>query len=205
MGKIKDYLAALDDEKLLEEVKKELAAGTTPEEILGECQQAMIVIGDAFSNNQMFVSDLMMAGELFKEVGELLPKQEASGESKGIIVMGTVKDDIHDIGKDIVVNLLRASGFEVRDMGVDVEPAAFVEAVKDSGAKVLGLSCLLVSCYDSIKNTVQAIEDAGMRDKVKIIIGGGPTDQHVVDFSGADAYGAGAQDTVNYSKEVYAC
>lgn len=206
MSGIKELMASFDDEALIDEVDKELAAGADPLAIIDECQAAMVDIGDKFSSGELFVSDLMMAGAMFQEVSEKLKPflKSGSGESKGTVVLGTVKEDIHDIGKDIVKNMLEASGFEVDDLGVDVDPQAFIQALKDTDAKVLGLSCLLASCYGSIKDTVEAVETAGLRDKVKIIIGGGPIDEHVVEFSGADAFGGGAQDTVDFAKEVYA-
>jgi len=207
MGKIQELMEEFDDEALLDEVNAEMEGGTEPLAIIDELQQAMVEIGEKFNAGELFVSDLMMAGAMFQEVMEVLKPHLASGEgaqSKGTVVLGTVKEDIHDIGKDIVKNMLEASGFEVADLGVDVDPAAFVKAVQDSNAKVLGLSCLLASCYGSLKETVDAVEAAGLRDKVKIIIGGGPIDEHVVDFCGADAFGVGAQDTVDFAKEVYA-
>jgi methanogenic corrinoid protein MtbC1 len=152
----------------------------------------------------MFVSDLMMAGELFKAINALtMPLlKNADVPSMGKVVLGTVKEDIHDIGKDIVHNMLAANGIEVIDLGVDVSPEQFVAALKEHNAKVLALSCLLVSCYGSILKTVEAVKAAGLRDKVKIIIGGGPVDDHVVNYSGADAVGFAAQDAVNYCREV---
>ena len=204
MSKIKDLLVGFEDEALVEEVKKELAAGTAPQDILTECQEGMVEIGNLFSAGEMFVSDLMMAAVMFKAVGdEVLPHiQGEGGKTIGKFVLGTVKDDIHDIGKDIVNSMMTAAGFEVIDLGVDVPPETFVQALRDSGAKVLGLSCLLASCYGSIKDTVDAVKAAGLRDDVKIIIGGGPIDENVVTYSGADAYGRDAQDTVNFCKEV---
>ncbi|MGE4353586.1 MAG: B12-binding domain-containing protein [Oscillospiraceae bacterium] len=204
MSKIKDLLVNFDDEALLKEVQQELDGGTDPAAIIDECQDAMVEIGNLFSAGEMFVSDLMMAGAMFKSVSELvLPHlKKNEGKSAGKVVLGTVKDDIHDIGKDIVHNMLTAGGFEVIDLGVDVPPEAFVSALKESGAKVLALSCLLASCYSSILETVQAVEAAGLRDSVKIIIGGGPIDQNVVVYSGADTMGGPAQDTVNYCREV---
>lgn len=207
MGKIRDLMVEFEDEELIDAVEEALAAGTSPSEIIQECQEAMVAIGDGFSAEELFVSDLMMAGAMFKDVSEAIQPYLSDGdasESKGAVVLGTVKDDIHDIGKDIVASMLTASGFEVIDLGVDVEPQAFVDALKESNAKVLALSCLLASCYGSILDTVNAVSDAGMRDDVKIIIGGGPIDQHVVEYSGADAMGGPAQDTVNYCEEVYA-
>lgn len=188
------------------EVQAELDAGTDPAAIMADCQDAMVQIGDRFSAGELYVSDLMMAGMMFKMVSEIITPLLAaqSGESAGKVVLGTVKGDIHDLGKDIVKMLLTNAGFEVIDLGVDVDAAAFVGCVQETGAKVLALSCLLVPCYESIKDTVEAVKAAGLSDAVKIIIGGGPIDATVVDFSGADAWGLAAQDAVIFAKEVYA-
>jgi methanogenic corrinoid protein MtbC1 len=207
MGKVKELLVELEDEQLAALVKKELDGGTAPQAILDECQAGLTEIGNRFSDGKMFVSDLMMAGSVFKDLSDLImPYLSASGpkESLGKIVLGTVKEDIHDLGKNIVASLLTASGFEVIDLGVDVPAADFVKAAKDYNTKVVALSCLLVTCYDSIKATVEALQGAGLRDKVKVLIGGGPVDEHVVAYSGADAFGATAQAAVDYCKEVYA-
>ena len=207
MSKVTELMIAFEDEDLIDEVEQELEGGVEPSAIIADLQEGMVVIGNKFSEGDLFVSDLMMAGAMFKEVSKILAphiKSGADSEGAGKVVIGTVKDDIHDIGKDIVCNMLSASGFDVIDLGVDVEPEHFVSAVKESGAKVVGLSCLLASCYDSILDTVNAFADAGMRDDVKIIIGGGPIDEHVVEYAGADAMGGGAQDTVDYCKGVYA-
>ena len=207
MSSIKELMIEFEDEDLIDEVNAQLENGVEPDQIINECQEAMVAIGDKFSEEELFVSDLMMAGAMFKEVSEAIEPYITStdaSESKGTVVLGTVKNDIHDIGKDIVGTMLSASGFNVVDLGVDVEPEKFVEAVKENDAKVLALSCLLASCYGSILDTVNAVKDAGIRDDVKIIIGGGPIDQHVVEYSGADAMGGPAQETVDYCKEVYA-
>ena len=206
MSKILDLLSSFDDEGLMAEVQAELDAGTDPAAIMADCQDAMVQIGDRFSAGELYVSDLMMAGMMFKMVSEIITPLLAaqSGESAGKVVLGTVKGDIHDLGKDIVKMLLTNAGFEVIDLGVDVDAAAFVGCVQETGAKVLALSCLLVPCYESIKDTVEAVKAAGLSDAVKIIIGGGPIDATVVDFSGADAWGLAAQDAVIFAKEVYA-
>jgi methanogenic corrinoid protein MtbC1 len=207
MGKIKELLVSLEEDEALALVKKELDRGVKPDDILMECQDGLTEIGNLFSQGKMFVSDLMMAGSIFKDMSDIvMPKLKAGAprESLGTVVLGTVKDDIHDLGKNIVQSLLVAAGFTVIDLGVDVPADKFVQAVKDHNSKVLALSCLLVSCYDSILATVEALKTAGIRDKVKVIIGGGPVDDHVVSYSGADAFGANAQDAINYCKGVYA-
>jgi methylmalonyl-CoA mutase cobalamin-binding domain/chain len=125
------------------------------------------------------------------------------GTSAGTVVIGTVKGDIHDIGKNLVVTLLKGSGFEVIDLGVDVPPDRFVDTVKESGASIVGLSALLNFTYPEMKTVVDAFENAGLRDRVKIIIGGAPCDERVRAFSGADYYAADAVSGVNLCKEIY--
>jgi methanogenic corrinoid protein MtbC1 len=204
MNSIAELLANLEDEKVLDEVRKQLDSGVDPVEILKACQDGMGLVGTKFQEGEFFVSDLMMSGAIFKDVSDLLKPliQGDSGESLGKVVVGTVEGDIHDIGKDLVVGMLSAANFDVIDLGVDVKPETFVAALQDSGAKVLGLSCLLTTAYDTIKNTVKAVEEAGLRDTVKIMIGGGPVDQGVVKYTGADIFGKDAQDAVTVCKEL---
>jgi len=128
----------------------------------------------------------------------------SSDESRGRLVIGTVKGDIHDIGKNIVATLLRCDGFEVLDLGVDVPAAVFVEETRSSGAKVLALSGLLTPAFDAMKETVTALAEAGLRDDVKVIIGGGPVNQSVVEFAGADAWGKDAAQAVRLVTEYLA-
>ncbi|AOT70993.1 cobalamin B12-binding domain-containing protein [Geosporobacter ferrireducens] len=197
-------IAKLEDENVMTEVKRQLEAGTDPVEIFGACQDGMVEVGKKFQAGEFFVSDLMMSGAIFKDVGDLIkPYLKSTEESKAEkVVVGTVEGDIHDIGKDLVVAMLSAGNFDVIDVGVDVKPMVFVDALKESGAKVLGLSCLLTTCYDAVKETVAAVAAAGLRDQVKIMIGGGPVDQGVVEYTGADAYGKDAQDAVKLCKEL---
>jgi len=204
MVKLGEMLSNLEMDELMEAVQKELDQGTDPVEILKDCEAGMVTVGEKFSAGDYFVSDLMMSGEIFKEVGEMLEPYLAgkTGETLGKVVLGTVEGDIHDIGKDLVYIMLKSGGFEVIDVGVDAKPEAFVDALKESGAPVLALSCLLTTCYDSILNTVKAVEAAGLRDKVKIVIGGGPTDESVVTYTGADAVGDDAQSAVRICKEM---
>ena len=207
MGKIKDLLEQLDDEGTLAEVQAELAAGITPDAVLAECKDAMTFIGDEFSEGRMFVSDLMMAADIFESITTVvlpLIKSADEGAGMGKVVIGTVEGDIHNIGKDIVGSMLMVNGFEVIDLGVDVAPEAFIAALKDNDAKVLSLSCLLVSCYESIKRTVEALQAEGLRSSVKVIIGGGPIDEHVVEYSGADAFGRDPQDAIRFCEEALA-
>jgi len=191
-------LADLEEEAFLGLVRQELEAGVDPLTILESCRKGMVLVGKRFEENIYFISDLMMAGEMFKQATNILaPKMKLSGEAnRGKVVMGTVKGDIHDIGKDLVVGLLKAANYEVYDLGVDVAPERFVEVLKETKAPVLGLSALITTAFESMKDTVDALIEAGIRSQVKIMIGGGPINQDVVIYSGADEGGAEAQEAV---------
>ena len=185
-------LGDLLEDEVLNLVQERLDSGGDPIQILADCQQGVKIVGQKFEEGKYYISDLIMAGEIFKQINAKLADKMLgdTGPSLGKVVFGTVKDDIHDIGKDLVVQMLRASNFDVTDLGVDVPAEKFVQAVQDTGAKVVGLSCLLTLGYDSIKATVEALEKAGLRSSVKIIIGGGPIDEKVKEYTGADAWGA---------------
>lgn len=204
MAKISELLASLEIDALMASVQSDLDNGRDPVEILKECEAGMVKVGELFSAGEYFVSDLMMSGEMFKEVGEMLEPHLAgkTGDVLAKVVLGTVEGDIHDIGKDLVYVMLKSGGFDVIDVGVDAKPEVFVDALKESGAPILALSCLLTTAYDSILNTVKAVAAAGLRDQVKIIIGGGPTDESVVRYTGADAVGNDAQSAVRICKEM---
>ncbi|HCX65040.1 MAG TPA: cobalamin-binding protein, partial [Eubacteriaceae bacterium] len=174
-------MANLEDENAVAEVKKQLEEGVAPTEILAACQEGMNLVGQKFEDGEYYVSDLMMSGSIFKQVNDiLLPHlKSADGKSLGKVVLGTVEGDIHDIGKDLVKVMLGASSFEVIDVGVDANKDVFIQALKDNpDAKVLALSCLLTTCYDALKDTVDAVKSEGL-DDVKIMIGGGPVDEGV--------------------------
>ena len=159
-------------------------------------------VGRKFEEGTYFISDLMMAGEIFKQINALVGPQVSgsAGSSIDKVVAGTVKDDIHDIGKDLVVGMLQSANIEVTDLGVDVPPERFVEAVRKTGATVVSLSALLTVAFDSLKATVDAFVAAGLRDKVKIMIGGGPVDGTVCKYTGADNWGGDAQAAVTLAK-----
>ena len=202
LAEITKALADLDEDRTLQLVREVLADNVPAGDILQACQDGMNEVGGRFECQDYFVSDLLMSGEIFKQVGAILePQLKLSGTTYlGKVVVGTVKGDIHDIGKDIVVSMLKSAGFEVFDLGVDVPAARFVEALKESGATVLGLSGLLTLAFDSMKETIKAVAAAGMRDKVRIMIGGGPVDGNVCTAVGADDWGANAQQAVRLAK-----
>lgn len=181
-------LADLEEAKVLEITKKRIESKEDPFTILEDIRKATEIVGKRFEEGRYFVSDLIMTGEILKQVMELLRPLlgERKAGGKGKIVIGSVEGDVHDIGKNIVIALLEAEGFEVIDLGVDKPPEAFVEAIKEYNPQVVGLSGLLTEAIESMKKTVDAIRDAGLRDKVKIIIGGGRTSEEVKDYTGAD-------------------
>jgi methanogenic corrinoid protein MtbC1 len=187
-------ISDLEEERVLKLVQERLDANDDPLAILADCREGMVLVGKRYESGDYYVSDLIMAGEIFKQANTLVSTkfQTDSGATLGKVVIGTVKGDIHDIGKDLVVSLLKANNFEVLDLGVDVPPARFVEAVKNSRASVVGLSGLLTISFDSMKETIAALSTAGLRSMVKVMIGGGPVTEQVRNYVGADAMGADA-------------
>jgi 5-methyltetrahydrofolate--homocysteine methyltransferase len=184
-------------------VKERLDTNEDPLNILDDSRIAMSEIGERFSNGQYFIPELVFAGEIMQEISDLVKPvltEMPEVERPGKVVVGTVAGDIHDIGKNIVVFMLESHGFEVVDLGVDVPISKFVETIRAEKPQVVGLSGFLTFAYDVMKDTVAAIEEAGLRDQVKIMIGGGQMDDHVKDYVKADAYGPDAMAAVNLSK-----
>ena len=196
-------ISEMQEEDALAETKALLAAGKDPLGILDSCTAAMEIVGKRFEAGEYFLPELMMAGEVVKQISELARpalRQVAAAPRKGAIVLGTVKGDIHNIGKDIVAFLLDANGFQVHDVGVDVAPSTFVKAIQEHKPAVLGLSGLLTVAYDSMKATVDAIDAAGLRDQVKIMIGGAQVSETIRAYAGADAFGEDAVAGVRLAK-----
>jgi methanogenic corrinoid protein MtbC1 len=203
-GNLVNALADLKEEEALKIVKDRLNAGEEPLKILDDARKGMDIVGKRFADSEYFIPDLVYSGEILKAVTELVkPKITQSIESKklGKVVFGTVAGDIHDIGKDIVVFMLDVNGFEVHDLGVDVPVQKFVDKIKETGAPVVGLSGFLALAFDSMKDTVEAIQAAGLRDKVKIMIGGGQITDEIRKYTGADAYGKDAMTGVSLAKK----
>jgi methanogenic corrinoid protein MtbC1 len=197
-------IADLEEGNALKMTQEKIDGGTDPTAILGEAKKGMEVVGERFAEGAYFLPELIYSGEIFRQVTEIVkPKlrAEAQGDRLGRCVIGTVAGDIHDIGKDIVVFMLDISGIEVYDLGVDVPPQKFVDKIKETNAPIVGLSGFLTLAFDSMKETVDAIKAAGLRDKVKIMIGGGQIDEDIRKFSGADAYGRDAMTGVSLAKE----
>ncbi len=197
-------LADLQEQEVIEIVQERLNAKEDPLKILEDARKGMEIVGQRFASSEYFIPDLVYSGEILKSVTDLVkPKLTKDAESKklGKIVFGTVAGDIHDIGKDIVVFMLDVNGFEVHDLGVDVPAQKFVERIKETGAPIVGLSGFLTLAFDSMKQTVEAIKAAGLRDKVKIMIGGGQITEEVTKHTGADAYGKDAVAGVTLAKK----
>jgi trimethylamine corrinoid protein len=196
-------LADLKEKEALEIVQDRLNAGDDPLRILDDARRALEIVGKRFSDCEYFIPDLVYSGEILKAITDMVrPKLAKGAEVKrlGKVVVGTVAGDIHDIGKDIVVFMLDVNGFEVKDLGIDVPVQKFVDAIKETGSKVVGLSGFLTLAFQSMKDTVEAIKKAGLREKVKIMIGGGQIDEQVRGFTGADAYGKDAMEAVKLAK-----
>jgi len=183
-----------------------LAKGEDPQKILDLSSEAMKVVGERYQEGTYFLPELIMSGEMLRKIGDVLkPKlAEKTDQQKklGVVVLGTVRGDIHDIGKDIVGFMLDVNGFEVIDLGIDQPEEAFVEAVKNSKPQVLALSGFLSVAFESMKSTIEQVEKAGLREGLKVIIGGGQMDDTVRKYTGADAYGDDAMAAVAFAKET---
>lgn len=202
--KLINAIVGMQDAEAVKIVEDMLAEGSDANEILVSCQKAMEIVGKRFEEKEFFLPELIMSGEILKKITEVIkPKlQESSEESKkaGKIVMGTVEGDIHDIGKDIVTFMLDVNGFDVYDIGVDASPQKFVDKIREVQPDIVGLSGFLTITFEAMKKTVEAIEQAGERDKIKIMIGGGTITEDIKGYARADAFGEDAMAAVTLSK-----
>ena len=202
--KLIDAMVNMKEKEALEITKQLLDGGEDPMNILNACKDAMTVVGERFEKGEFFLPELVMAGEMLSQISAIVKPEITSSQASehlGKVIIGTVEGDIHDIGKDIVVFMLDVNGFEVLDLGIDVPVQKFVDAIKDFKPAVVGLSGFLTLAFDSMKATVDAIKEAGLRDDIKIMIGGGQIDDEVRKYAGADAYGSDAMDAVKLSKK----
>ena len=197
-------IADLHEEEALGIAKERLDAGDDPLKILGDSRKAMEIVGKRFESKEYFIPDLVYSGEILREITEMVkPKLDKVVETErlGKVIIGTVAGDIHDIGKNIVTFMLDISGFEVHDLGVDVPTQKFIERIEETKAEIVGLSGFLTLAFDAMKETIDVIRDAGLRDKVKIMIGGGQINDEIRKYTGADAYGRDASSAVSLAKE----
>jgi len=203
-GNIVDAIVELDEPAALELTDELIKSGADPVQILEMCRAGMNAVGKKFEEGEFFLSEMIMAAEIFNQIMDQIRPQlmKTVTEKKGKIVIGTVEGDVHDIGKNIVIALLEAEGFEVIDLGVDVAPERFVQAIKEHEPDIVGMSSLLTVALESTKTTVDAIEEAGLRDKVKIIIGGGRIDPHAAEYIKPDAFTDNAAYGVRLCKQL---
>jgi len=199
-----EALANMREDEALQLAQTYLDKGTDPKQILEFARQAMDVVGERYAQGEYFLPELVLAGEMLSKVSALVkPKLVGAGpEAKkhGKVLIGTVKGDIHDIGKNIVTFMLDVNGFDVKDIGIDVPKEKFVEEIKAFQPQVVALSGFLTLAYDSMKETVAAIQAAGLRGKVKVMIGGGQMSDKIKEYAGADAYGKDAMAAVTLAK-----
>ena len=208
LSELSKAILELDEDRAKVILKKRISEGASINEVIKECNEGINKVGNIFEEKKFFLSDIIMAGEIYKSMIEIINKKydvfnNSCVDENKVVVIGTVKDDIHNIGKNIVDNFLRSEGFYVVDLGVDVSPSKFIKAIKKYNPKVIGISCLLSSTTPHLKNTIDDIEKAGLRDCVKIIIGGSICDDSIRKYCGADYYAANAIETVKFAKKVY--
>lgn len=205
-GKLQDIIDAvvdLDDETTVRLVKEELEAGERPKDILEALTSGMNIVGDKYAAKEYFLSDLVMAAEVFQSAMELIKPHLTAEETQscGRIVIGTVEGDLHDIGKNIFTALAQNAGFQVIDLGVDVSPHKLAETVADEKADILAMSGILTMSADPMKKAVEILKEQGLRDKVRVIIGGLPVDEMWRKEVGADAATDDAYEGLKIVKE----
>ncbi len=182
-----------------------LDEGLKPEAILNEgLMPGMAHVGEAFRSGDMFVPEVLLAARAMQASMDMLRPLLVASDAKmaGKIVIGTVKGDLHDIGKNLVAMMLEGAGFEITDLGRDVDPARFVEAVKEEGAEIVAMSALLTTTMRSMEDTVRALKDAGLREQIKVMIGGAPVTQEFADKIGADGYAPNAAAAADLAKSL---
>jgi methylmalonyl-CoA mutase cobalamin-binding domain/chain len=201
------HLADLDESYVLKAVQRLLDKGEDPLPIIKACEQAMMLVGERYEKRKYYLSGLIMAGEIFREVMSMcqpLMEERLTGSVSGVVLLGTVQGDIHDIGKRIVEVALRCYGFTVEDLGVDVPPQRFVERVRENPPDVVGLSGLITVAYDSMKETVRLLTEQARpgRPTVPVIIGGSLLNQKICDFIGADFWTNDAMEGVRICRQI---
>jgi trimethylamine corrinoid protein len=194
----------LREDDALAIVDRLLGESADPVDVLADCKRAMDIIGERFAHGEAFIPELIMAGEIMQGVSAKLKPHmtaAASGDKLGVVVLGTVQGDIHDIGKDIVGTMLDIAGFDVVDLGVDVPVDTFVTTAREREAQVIAMSCLLTSAFDAMKRTVAAADKAGLRPGTRIMVGGAPMTEGVCEHTGADGWGKDAVEAVELAKQ----
>ena len=202
--KLVNAIADMKEDEALSLVREMVEDGTDPKAILDAAREAMDIVGERYEKGTYFLPELMLAGEMMTEITEVIKPELAkmpTSEKIGKVLIGTVEGDIHDIGKNIVTFMLDVNGFDVLDLGVDVPAKKFVDAIKEFKPQVVALSGFLTLAFDAMKDTVAAIESAGLRNNVHIMVGGGQVNEEISKYAGADAYGDNAMAGVNLAKK----
>ena len=199
-------ISDMEEESAVNLAKEMLDSGYDPLVLLGHCREAMEIVGKRYEEGTYFLPELMLAGEMLTSIGNMAKPLIQSGEEEGkgdapTVLIGTVHGDLHDIGKNIVTFMLDINGYNVVDIGIDVPVATFIDNIKEHKPSVIGLSGFLTLAFDSMKETIEAIEAEGLREGRKIMIGGGQVDDSIRAHTGADAFGLNAMDAVKLCKE----
>ena len=198
-------IVELKENDVIRITKDRISAGQDPVAVTELCRKAMTEVGNRFANKEYFLSQLVLSAEIFREIMEILELkivEHIKGENRlGTVVIGTVKGDVHNVGKNIVVGMLKGNGFDVVDLGVDVPSQRFVDEIERVKPEIVGMSCLIASAWESMKDTVQAIDTAGLRNNVKIIVGGGLVNEQVSEYVKADACAEDVIQGVNICKQ----
>ena len=207
LSQISTALIDGDPDVTIELVQKALDAGMEPMTIVRSGLMAgMNVVGENFSSGEFFLPDLIIAADCMKKAMELIEPElvmrQQSIETPGIVVIGTVKGDIHEIGKSLVATMLSANGFKVIDLGVDTPSEKFIQTVKESGANLVGLSALLTTTMTMQREIIKGLKEAGIRDQVKVMVGGAPVTRSWAEEIGADGYAEDAMGAVNLAKRL---
>ena len=186
---VKERLLAFDRDGIRTAINKALDAGISPPELMKELKEGLDEIGAKYEKGEYFLSELVISGEIAKTALDVLTPHFGKGQQKlGKVVIGTVEGDVHDIGKNIVSTILLSSGYEVYDLGVDVKSSRFLSEIKERDMDVLGLSALLTSTMMNMKTVILDLKKAGLRNNVKVIVGGAPLSETFAKEVGADAY-----------------
>jgi methanogenic corrinoid protein MtbC1 len=200
-----DAIAEMREDEAVKMAKDMLASGYDAVKLLGHCREAMELVGKRYEAGEYFLPELMLAGEMLRTIGDmakpLIKQDTTTAKTAGTVIIGTVQGDLHDIGKNIVTFMLEINGYKVVDLGIDVPVANFIESIKEHKPQVVGLSGFLTLAFDAMKETIEAIKEAGLRTGVKIMIGGGQVDEAVKNYTGADAFGLNAMDAVSLCKQ----
>lgn len=198
-------VAELRREEAMRAVRSDIERGQAPMGILEACRRGMALVGERFQQGDYFLAELLLAAEIFKEAVALLEPhvtQAGASESRGTVVLATMKGDIHDLGKNIVATLLRAHAFEVHDLGVDVPAAVLVERVAEIRPAFVGFSALLTTAFASMREAAEMLMQAGLRERIALLVGGGVTSPTVKDYVGADFQTVDAMEGVAYCLRI---